>query len=167
MYFIFLKRKVTWSNWFIWVGKYIINLFTWSKYHHAASTFYKDGKMYVGEAKMSGARIIELSKFKKEEGSHNKIYAYKVLPIISPTKLIEFNEKMVGSEFDFKGAARAAIKIIDEDDGKVFCSEREVILCQELNLLPKDIDASTINPKEFLKLLKKNAVIDFKPEIWR
>jgi len=167
MYFIFLKRKVTWSNWFIWIGKYIINLFTWSKYHHAASTFFKGGKMYVGEAKMAGARIIELSKFLKEEGGHNKVYAYKVLPIVSPTRLLDFNEKMIGSEFDFKGAARAAIKIVDEDDDKVFCSEREVKLCQELGLLSKSIDASTINPKEFLKLLKRNGLINPKPEIWR
>lgn len=167
MYFIFLKRKITWSNWFIWIGKYIINLFTWSKYHHVASSFYKEGKVYIGEAKMANARIVEYSKFVKDESSHNKIYAYKVKKSINPVKLLEFHKAREGQGFDFKGAIRSVVRIVDEDDDKLFCSEYQVILCQEFNLLPNYIDASKINPKEFLRLLKSHDIIETTPEIWR
>lgn len=167
MYFIFLKRKITLTNLLSLLGKLIINLFTWSKYHHVASSFYKEGKIYVGEAKIAGARVIEYSKFINQEKKHNKIFAFKAKKVVNPSELLKFHEDRMGDRYDWKAATNAVIELFEVDNNKYDCSEYQVILCQKFNLLPININASTISPKEFLKLLKEYDLIETTPEVWK
>lgn len=176
MHILFLKRKFSIYNTFRYPLKWIINLFTWSKCHHVASTFLKNGEVYVGEAKKPKYRHLTLEKWKDDIGSHNKIYAFKVRKYVNPITLLKVEKELKGLKYDVKGAINSATDTwpIFEDIFKakehnidVFCSEACTIKSQKLGHLPSNIDPNDISPKEYMNLLKKHNIIYNTPEIWK
>ena len=91
MYFLFFKPEFGFRHFLRYPFKWIIRLFSQSKFNHVAHNIIKDGKMFISEAKSPYHRHIKLKDCIKEAKS--KIYAYKIIKPIDYDKALQFEKE--------------------------------------------------------------------------
>lgn len=173
MYIVFFRPIFSFKHFFRYPFKWVIRLFTKSKFHHVGHTVVKDDVVYISEAKSPYYRHIRLDECLGE--SKSKIYAYKVIVPYDKTKLQEFEKKMLGRDYDFTGAIYSEAHSIpflndlleaEKGDSAQFCSESEVEMWQYLGLMSVDYNENHFSPQEYLELILNMGLVDPKPQIW-
>jgi len=180
MYIIFAKPISTFKNVLTHPFKWVIKIFSQSKFNHTAHTIPKeiaigdhsDEDIIISEAKSPYYRHIGLKRWFKE--SQSKIFAYKVIIPIDEEKLKSFERKIHGRAYDAKGAVYSETekwfigKLFKRknSDKKIFCSEANIRMFQELGHLPKNINGNLYSPQEFLELILDLNLVNPTPELW-
>ena len=173
MYILFFKPIFSFSHFLRYPFKWVIKLFSQSKFNHIAHTFVQDGKMFVSEAKSPYHRHIKLKDCFKEAKS--KIYAYKVIKPLDYDKLVKFEAQIVGRAYDAKGAIYSEAhkwgwfgKLFKRKKGdkKQFCSETVIELCQDQGWINKELNENLYSPQEVLEILLDLNIIEPRAEIW-
>ena len=166
--YILLFKPIKHQNVFM-IFRWIIMLFSWSKYSHMAR--------YDSELvrEMRGEGYQEISLKQSLATSKSRIHAYKVIKPIDEKKAKAYNKKMTGVKFDVKGALyseaekwkwSAWIFKRKANDKKVFCAEDSVEFFQDQELFPI-INANLFSPQEALERFKKLGIINSKYEVWK
>jgi len=174
MYFLFFKPEFGFRHFLRYPFKWIIRLFSQSKFNHVAHNIIKDGKMFISEAKSPYHRHIKLKDCIKEAKS--KIYAYKIIKPIDYDKVLQFEKQILGKVYDTKGAIYSEAhkwglfgKLFKRKKGdkKQFCSETEIEFCQDQGWISKEVNENLYSPQEFLEILLYFNIVESTPEIWR
>ena len=153
MYIVFFEPIFSIKHFLRYPLKWVIKLFSQSKFNHVAHTIEKNGVTYIAESKGKGYRHLEL-----EESlviSKSILHAYKVKKKFNKQNLEKF-EAILNKIFKRK-----------KNDQKVFCSEAELRMCVALNFIPNIYNPNEFSPQEYLELLKSWEIINLEPEIWQ
>lgn len=174
MYIVFFEPIFSIKHFLRYPLKWVIKLFSQSKFNHVAHTIEKNGVTYIAESKGKGYRHLEL-----EESlviSKSILHAYKVKKKFNKENLQKFEASMLGKKYDLIGAIYSEahhIPILNKifkrkkNDQKVFCSEAELRMCVALNFIPNIYNPNEFSPQEYLELLKSWEIINLEPEIWQ
>ena len=173
MYILFFNPIFSFENFIKYPFKWVIKLFSQSKFNHVGHTIIKNEKMFVSEAKSPYYRHIELDKCIKE--SKSKVYAYKVVKDIDYEKLKKFERKMLGRSYDTKGAIYSEAHKVPilgnifeatKGDEKQFCSETEIELYQNQAWIDNRLNENLYSPQEVLELILDLEIVNPKYEVW-
>jgi hypothetical protein len=145
--------------------KWVIMLFTLSKYNHMAM-FFEDK---VCEFKGHGFQEIDLKECLKE--SKSKIHAYKFTASFDERKLRALIQSMYHMKYDVIAAIESEASWISwffkkKKDG-IFCNRVETIFIKDNGYLPKDFDTNRYSPQELLNKMLKLKLIDPVYEVWK
>lgn len=168
LYFLAFDAVFTWQHFFKTPLKWIIKLFTGSKYNHVAYVYnYANQKNYIKQVVGTGYESIDyMDCFKKR---YSKIYAYEITVSIDFELLHKNTLRKIGRPYATKKAPYSVIDRIpvvnwiyrkvfkvSQNDKDIFCSEDGVNTLQEQGYLGNIKDSNSINPEEFIKELLKN-----------
>ena len=144
-------------------------LFSRSRYSHMAR--YDNG--LVREMRGNGYQEIILQE--SLSTSKSRIHAFKVIKPIDKKKANEYNKKMVGVNFDVKGALfseaekwkwSAWIFKKKTNDKEVFCAEDSTRFFQDQGYFPK-ANPNLFSPQEVLERFISLKILDPNYEVWR
>ncbi len=174
MYIVFFKPIFTIKHFITYPLKWVIMLFSQSKFNHVAHTLEKNGLTYIAESKGKGYRHITLEESLKK--SNSVLYAFKVKKKFNKENLEKFEKSMFNKKYDFIGAIYSEVHHIPilnkifkrkKNDKKVFCSEAELRMCVALNFIPNIYNSNEFSPQEYFELLTSWEIINPEPEIWQ
>lgn len=166
--YILLFKPIKHQNIFM-IFRWIIMLFSWSKYSHMAR--YDNGLV----REMRGKGYQEITLKESLATSKSRIHAYKVIKPIDEKKADAYNKKMIDVKFDVKGALYSEaekwkwsswIFRRKANDKKVFCAEDSIRFFQDQGLFPI-INANLFSPEEALKRFKRLKIINPNYEVWK
>lgn len=173
MYIVFFEPIFSIKHFIRYPLKWIIKLFSQSKFNHVAHTIHKNGVTFIAESKGKGYRHLPLEKSLLQ--SKSVLHAYKVRKKFSKEALDKFEKSMMGKKYDLIGAIYSEVhnipilkKIFErkKNDEKVFCSEAELRMCVALNFIPSIYNPNHFSPQEYLELLMTWEIVNPTPEIW-
>jgi len=162
--YILLFKPIPKKNIFL-ILKWIIMLFSWSKYNHAGVYF----ENKVCEMKGHGFQEIDLKKCLEE--SKSKIHAYKFIKEFDERKLKTLIKSMYFKKYDAIGAMTSEASwfswFFKPKKDAVFCNEIITIFLKDNNYLPKDFDSKRYSPQEVLNKMLQLKLVNPVYEVWK